>query len=123
LRADCLHSPDSQLARVHKTEHQAATEIRQREYSDIIEAFDSKAGLRRVVLLGAPGSGKSTTLRRPAQEVAINAQSDHQEQVPIFVPLRGWEREESLGEFVEAYLNKSAPGLGTALPGIASPML
>jgi hypothetical protein len=62
------------FAQVHKTDYGAAAEIHQ-EYSDIIEAFDPRAGLTRVLLLGEPGSGKCTTLRCLAQEVANTAQT------------------------------------------------
>ena len=81
---------------------------RKREYEDILVAFDE---LKRAAVLGAPGSGKSTTLRRLALELIKRAEADHRKPVPVFVALRDWIGEESLEEF----LSSQAPHIGHLL--------
>jgi serine/threonine protein kinase len=104
-----------QLARAPESigEH---TETRQREYPDILRAFfDPAAGLTRVVLLGGPGSGKSTTLRRLAQELATDAQNDLRAPVPLFVSLRAWTGIETLEEFAATEISGAVPGFGVRI--------
>ncbi len=79
----------------------------QREYDDILTAF---AAVHRAALLGAPGSGKSTTLRKLAVEVADSALKDPQAPLPLLVSLGNWTGDESLADFLVV----AAPEIGWA---------
>jgi hypothetical protein len=83
-----------------------------REFEDILQAFGQ---VRTAALLGAPGAGKSTTLRRLAADLAKKAQSDHAAPLPLFVALGEWDGDEPLDAFVAAHI----PEIGWALDGLA----
>jgi formylglycine-generating enzyme required for sulfatase activity/GTPase SAR1 family protein len=71
--------------RVREQLHQreiAATE--QREYGDILPAIEQ---MRQVVILGDPGSGKTTTLWRIAADYAQRAKADPCAPLPVLVNL------------------------------------
>jgi len=68
-----------------------------REYADILEAYGT---VRRAAVLGAPGAGKSTALRRLADSLAQKAIDDVSAPIPFFVPLREWSILEPLDVFV-----------------------
>lgn len=58
----------------------------------------------RVLLLGEPGSGKTTTLLQLAIDMAREAENDPQAPLPVFVPLRHYQGDQSFTEFVRAQL-------------------
>lgn len=55
--------------------------------------------LGRVVLLGSPGSGKTTTMRWLAYRYAAQALEDQSAPLPIFVPLGGFSANVSLADY------------------------
>ncbi|MBM3728194.1 MAG: TIR domain-containing protein, partial [Acidobacteria bacterium] len=81
------------------------------EYADALQAFDS---VRRAVLLGEPGAGKSTTLRRRAAELARKALADPEACIPLFVPLGSWRSAEPLVRFIA----DQVPELGRAVEAL-----
>ena len=68
-----------------------------REYDDILAAFGD---VKRAALLGEPGSGKSTTLRKLAADQAARALDDSGAPLPLLVELGEWRRDEPLADFL-----------------------
>ncbi|MCA2967376.1 MAG: TIR domain-containing protein, partial [Acidobacteriaceae bacterium] len=96
LLAAWSDDPDIVLLR-HRSRQGEAVETR--EYEDILTAFGS---VRRAALLGAPGGGKSTTLRRLALELAERARRDGSAPWPVLVELGRWVGDETLADFLAA---------------------
>jgi hypothetical protein len=61
-----------------------------RFYQDITEAFPTPE-IRRAVLLGPPGAGKTTTLWRLAADLAARAREDEQAPLPLLIKLGDWQ--------------------------------
>lgn len=71
-----------------------------REYSSISEIAQSYP---RLVLIGAPGAGKSTTLRRLARDAAFaRRERPRSSPLPLLLNLAEWPPELDLNEFVSA---------------------
>ena len=81
-----------------------AAEIPQeKRYSDVLDAYRQLAerNVRRLAVLGEPGSGKSFSLQRIALEYASAAFQDINAPIPILVQLGRWTRDnESLPSFI-----------------------
>jgi energy-coupling factor transporter ATP-binding protein EcfA2 len=97
--------------------HQARTRDREEQqpghdYDDILTAFKK---VNRTALLGAPGSGKSTTLRKLALELAHQALADDRAPIPLLVSLGEWIGDEPLSEFLAV----KAPEAGGVVEGLA----
>ncbi|MEG4272023.1 MULTISPECIES: CHAT domain-containing protein [unclassified Microcoleus] len=58
--------------------------------SSIIEIFDRESIAGRLLILGAPGSGKTTTLLELAQELIKRAENDASEPIPVLFNLSSW---------------------------------
>ncbi|NES67919.1 MAG: NACHT domain-containing protein, partial [Okeania sp. SIO2D1] len=58
--------------------------------ADIIDVFDDPVVGGRLLILGAPGSGKTTTLLELGQELVIRAQMDGELGIPVFLNLSSW---------------------------------
>ena len=84
-----------------------------RDYHDILTAFTA---VRRAALLGAPGSGKSTTLRKLAVDLAQRAQQDPHSPLPLLVTLGNWRGETPLTAFIA---ETAAPEIGWALAALS----
>ena len=90
----------------------ARVDAPERPYSDILSAFDD---VPRGVLLGAPGAGKSTTLRKLAYDLAHKAELDAHEPIPILVALGLWTKQDQpLVDFLDAM----APEVGWAVEAL-----
>jgi hypothetical protein len=90
--------PDLALLRHNSRARDAADHpVQHREYDDILAAF---AEVRRAALLGAPGSGKSTTLRKLALELATRAREDPNAALPLPAALGDWRGDEPLADFL-----------------------
>ncbi len=66
---------------------------------------------RRIVLLGDPGAGKTTTLWRLAYDYAQAAQADDQAPLPVFVPLGGYTSDEPFDAYLARHLGPLGPHL------------
>ena len=103
--------PDIALLRHRSRQPEELAEI-QRDYDNILTAF---AHVKHAALLGAPGSGKSTTLRKLAVDLARTAQQDPQAPLPLLADLGKWTRDEPLA----AFLSTLAPEIGWAVHGLS----
>jgi predicted NACHT family NTPase len=87
-------------------------EVERVPVSDLREAIRQH---RRMVLLGEPGSGKTTTLWDLAYHHACEAQVNAQVPLPIFVPLGGYTGPDPALEYVKAHAGALGPHLTTLL--------
>jgi hypothetical protein len=83
-----------------------------REYHDILAAFDH---VPQAALLGAPGAGKSTTLRKLAVDMARRALKDPDAALPLLASLGFWSGDEDL----EGFLAQQLPDIGFAAAALA----
>jgi formylglycine-generating enzyme required for sulfatase activity len=74
---------------------------------------DAIAEHGRIILLGDPGSGKTTTLWRMAYDYAIAAQEDAQAPLPVFVPLGGYTSDGPFDAYLAHHLGPLTPYLNT----------
>jgi GTPase SAR1 family protein len=68
---------------------------------------------RRIILLGEPGSGKTTTLWRLAYDYATAARADGQAPLPVLVPLGGYTDDGPFDAYLARYLGPLASYLET----------
>lgn len=69
---------------------------------NITTLFDATALL---LILGEPGSGKTTTLLELAEGLIVRAKKDPAERVPVVLNLSSWEKTKSLEEWIAAELS------------------
>ncbi len=86
----------------------AQAKAESRDFDDILDAF---AKIRRAALLGRPGAGKTTTLRRLAADLAKRALADSAAPLPLLVSLGDWTGTEPF----ETFLANRLPGVGDAV--------
>ena len=68
-------------------------------------AVDEISRLKRAVLLGEPGAGKTTTLWKLAAELDARARADAAAPLPLLIPLKKWtDPEQSLRDFIATEL-------------------
>ena len=77
-----------------KLEEHGFGEQRQIERVPVADLREAVNRYRRLVLLGEPGSGKTTTLWRLAYDYAVAAQADSHAPLPLLVPLGGYAGDE-----------------------------
>ena len=82
-----------------------------REHVDDLR--DAIRGHRRIILLGDPGSGKTTTLWRLAYDYATTAREDAQAPLPVLVPLGGCTDNGPFDACLAHHLGSLAPYLET----------
>jgi len=76
----------------------------QREYTDILQAIRD---IKRAVLLGEPGAGKTTTLWRLAKDLFDTAMNDPKAPIPVLVRLGKWtQADEPLIAFIRRELGE-----------------
>ena len=73
--------------------------------------FDDAVGeilqLRQVVLLGKPGGGKTTTIRKLVQQLVKNARQDSLAPIPLLIRLGDWiSANQSLADFISSQVGK-----------------
>lgn len=86
-------------------------EQRRTERVAVDDLQQAVARYRRLVLLGEPGSGKTTTLWRLVYDYAQVAQDDASAPWPLFVPLGGYTGPESLLDYCQTRSGALAPYL------------
>ena len=80
-------------------------------YDDILDAYRK---VSRVALLGAPGAGKSTTLRKLAVQLARAAESNPDAPLPVLAALGKWTDDKLLGQFLTQTVGFAVERLGKA---------
>jgi formylglycine-generating enzyme required for sulfatase activity len=83
-----------------------------RSYDDLMPALHE---LDQVLVLGEPGSGKTTTLYKFAHELQQHVFGDADAPIPVIVPLREWLGDMSWKELVSSHLGVLAPRYGDML--------
>ena len=58
--------------------------------TEIIQVFDEEAIAGKLLILGAPGAGKTTTLLQLAEELVKRAETDTREPMPVLMNLTFW---------------------------------
>lgn len=89
-----------------------ARQLQRKPVADLREAVQQH---RRLVVLGEPGSGKTTTLWRLAYDYALAAQADPHAPLPLLIPLSGYTGPESMLHYLQDGLRALAPGLADHL--------
>jgi formylglycine-generating enzyme required for sulfatase activity len=98
---------------VHKTEMRAVFELllmgKEQEQVQERRRFENAVAeilhLRRAVLLGEPGGGKTTTIWKLAAELAAKVLADRAAPIPLLIRLGRWtEAEQGLPEFIATQL-------------------
>jgi formylglycine-generating enzyme required for sulfatase activity len=94
-----------------KLEEHGFGEQRRTERVAVDDLRDAVARYRRLVLLGEPGSGKTTTLWRLAYDLAVAAKDDPRAPLPLLVPLGGYTGAESALAYAQGYFEELGPYL------------
>ena len=89
---------------------------RQRSIGRFTDAIGKILEIRRAVLLGEPGGGKTTTLLKLASHLLEKAQQDPQQAVPLFIRLGRWTiAEQPLADFMAQELGPLGAHLDSLL--------
>jgi formylglycine-generating enzyme required for sulfatase activity len=90
--------------------HDFGGEMRREPVDDLCQAIREH---RRIVLLGDPGSGKTTTLWRLAYDYASEAKKDESAPLPVFVLLGGYSDDGPFDAYLARHLGVLSPHLET----------
>ena len=73
--------------------------------TEIINIFKHPDVNQQLLILGAPGAGKTTTLLQLARELITLARSNENEPIPVLLDLSAWkEKKQAIDEFIVAEL-------------------
>jgi hypothetical protein len=95
------------LRHVRRNRH-TERRLEAKPFGDILQAFSE---VKRAALLGQPGAGKTTTLRKLAADLARRALEDVDRPLPLLVRLGDWTGSEPF----ETFLAQRLPDVGGAL--------
>ena len=96
-----FESQPHQLARPWDNETAAAVTPRSGPtFGNILELFDDDVVDRRLLILGQPGSGKTTVLLQLMQALADRAAADMLQPVPVLLSLASWKDDKPIGEWI-----------------------
>ncbi|MEI6429914.1 MAG: caspase family protein [Pseudanabaena sp. ELA607] len=70
-----------------------------------ISQFDQLGAGRALLILGAPGAGKTTTLLELTRELIVRAEQDSELSMPIVFNLSSWQDKQSLADWMVLELN------------------
>lgn len=82
-------------------------------YGTLADALNAHE--RRLLLLGAPGSGKTVSLMALARDAVTRRLADPEALLPVLAPVSTWESDPP--EAFAAWVARVVPGLGDAAPG------
>ena len=82
------------------------TEETKRDYEDLLPVLHEA---KRVVVLGEPGIGKTTTLYKFADELRRRALKSDTAPIPLIIPLREWRGDVTWKALITRYLGVLAP--------------
>jgi hypothetical protein len=87
------------------------------EFADVLEAIEQEK-VRQVALLGDPGAGKTTTMRKIEYDHLTRALDDPEAPIPLFIPLEDWTHaDQPLLAFMADHLGALGPYLDRLLAG------
>ena len=73
--------------------------------TNIIEVFDRQEVAGRLLILGAPGAGKTTTLLELAKKLVTRAENNEGEPIPVLFNLSSWDGDQTIVNWLVAQLN------------------
>lgn len=80
--------------------------VRLSQETDIIDVFDDETIAGKLLILGAPGSGKTTTLLELARKLVERAELDANQPMPVLFNLSSWKDDkQSISQWLIAELN------------------
>ncbi|MFZ4794798.1 MAG: SUMF1/EgtB/PvdO family nonheme iron enzyme [Blastocatellia bacterium] len=89
---------------------------RERTIGRFTDAIGKILEIRRAVLLGEPGGGKTTTLLKLASHLLEQAQQDSRQPIPLFIRLGRWTApDQSFTDFISSELGPLSANLGSLL--------
>jgi hypothetical protein len=68
--------------------------------NDILKVFDNPAISGRLLILGAPGSGKTTVLLQLMQHLIARVDPDQVSPIPVLFSLASWKSDDAIGRWV-----------------------
>ena len=70
------------------------------EESTVLEIFEHTEIAGKLLIVGEPGAGKTTTLRELAKQLVIKAEKDTFAPVPVLINLASWQYKKSIYEWI-----------------------
>ena len=103
------HTPILQHTRTLQQDKTSEKTLGSYNDDDIFQLFQDDKTARRLMILGEPGAGKTTTMLRLARELVKDAQNDDSKSIPVIFQLSAWAekrdpiREWMVNELVKKY--------------------